>query len=120
MECSHPDQDASTDAASRAERMKHFPFSVMLKVSYPELDFANRWCWQNLGPCDGDCTQAHSEYQVCRESRPHSHPGTWTSFWFEKTDYNFGFNEWYFSDAADRDKFIAILPEINWGENYAK
>ncbi|WP_156397947.1 MULTISPECIES: hypothetical protein [unclassified Duganella] len=100
--------------------MKRFPFAVMLKVSYPELDFANRWCWKNFGPCDGECTQAQSEYQVCLESGPHDHSGNWTSYWFEKTDYDFGFNEWYFVNSVDRDRFIAILDEINWGENYAK
>jgi hypothetical protein len=47
-ECSHPDEYATSDEASRDEILKRFPFSVMLKVSYPELDFANRWCWKKL------------------------------------------------------------------------
>ncbi|MBY0242936.1 MAG: hypothetical protein K2X55_26870 [Burkholderiaceae bacterium] len=119
-ECSHPGEYAVSDEASRNELIKRFPFSVMLKVSYPELDFANRWCWQRFGPNDGECYQAQSEYRVCLESEPHEHSGIWTSHWFEKTDYDFGFNEWYFSSIEDRDLFIAVLDEINWGENYAK
>lgn len=119
-ECSHPTEYAASDAASRNEILKRFPYSVMLKVSYPELDFANRWCWAKFGPSDGECSQAQSEYRVCFESGPHEHSGIWTSRWFEKTDYDFGFNEWYFSSIAARDKFVEVLDEINWGENYAK
>ncbi|MRW92051.1 hypothetical protein GJ699_18820 [Duganella sp. FT80W] len=100
--------------------MKRFPFPVMLKVSYPELDFANRWCWQKFGPRDGECSQVHSEYRTCFNSEPHQHSGTWTSNWFEKVDYDFGFNEWYFSSIGDRDMFIAGLDEMNWGENYSR
>lgn len=119
-ECSHLGVYPSFDEASRNEFIKRFPFSVMLKVSYPELDFANRWCWQKLGPSNGECYQAYSEYRVCLESESHEHSGIWTSHWLEKTDYNFGFNEWYFSSIEDRDMFIAVLDEINWGENYEK
>jgi hypothetical protein len=117
-ECSNPVEYASSDEASRIERMKRFPFAVMLKVSYPELDFANRWCWLNFGAGDGVCTQVQSEYRACFESGSHEHSGRWTSHWFEKTDYDFGFNEWYFSNCEDKDMFVATLDEISWGENY--
>jgi hypothetical protein len=36
-----------------------------------------------------------------------------------KTDYDFGFCEWYFSERSDRDCFLASVAEINWGEKYA-
>ena len=116
---SNPIEYASTDVESRVERMKRFPFAVMLKVSYPELDFASRRCWNSFGPCDGTCVQSHSEYRVCFNDSSHSHLGTWASHWFEKTTYDFGFNEWYFASSEDRDLFLAALGEINWGENYA-
>jgi hypothetical protein len=83
-------------------------------------DFANRWCWQNFGPCDGECTQRYSEYRVCDRSEPHSHVGKWTSHWFVKTDYDFGYNEWYFAENVDRDRFLANVDKINWGEHFPK
>jgi hypothetical protein len=110
----------TAEEVDRKERLTRFPFSVMLKVSFPELDFANRWCWQHFGPCDGECTQRYSEYRACDRAEPHSHTGKWTSHWFVKTDYDFGFNEWYFSERADRDLFVASVDKINWGENFPK
>jgi len=92
----------------------------MLQVSFPELDFANRWCWQHFGRSDGECMQRCSEYRVCDLNEPHSHAGKWMWHWFEKTDYNFGFNEWYFAERADQEYFLAKVGEINWGENYPK
>lgn len=88
----------------RASRLSRFPYPVTLQVSFPELDFANRWCWQHFGPCDGDCLQRHSDYPACSVPEPHSHTGKWM---------------WYFSEWSDRDSFLASVGEINWGEKYA-
>lgn len=101
-------------------RLQQFPYAIMLELAYPELDFAQRWCWENVGPMDGICTQAYSEYPVCTEAGTHSHCGAWTSHWFAKTEYNFGYNEFYFAKKDDLDAFIAYLPQINWGEKYPK
>jgi hypothetical protein len=92
----------------------------MLEAAYPEIDFANGWCWQQFGPMDGECTQRYSEYRVCTEEVRHRHVGKWTTRWITKTDYDFGFIEWYFANETDRDFFLANLPEINWGEHYPK
>jgi hypothetical protein len=108
------------ECREREERLLSFPYSVMLELAYTELDFANRWCWQHLGPENGECLQKGSEYRVCTEEMPHCHTGKWTTYWFGKTEYDFGFNEWYFIEQSDRDQFLAILPEINWGEHYPK
>ncbi len=108
------------EASSRNERMARFPFAVMLQVAYPELDFANRWCWTEFGPADGECMQKDSEYRVCTIDEVHSHSGVWTTYWFEKTDYNFGFNEWYFAKQSHHDLFLDFVPKINWGENFPK
>jgi hypothetical protein len=69
---------------AREERLIRFPHSVMLKVSVPEMDFANRWCWQNFGPCDGKCNQLGSEYSVCERADRHSHVGKWMTYFFVK------------------------------------
>jgi len=113
-------EERAAQTLDRDKRLLRFPHSVMLEVSYPELDFANRWCWQNFGPGDGECLQRHSEYRVCDLSEPHSHVGKWTSHWFVKTDYDFGFNEWYFAEIADYKQFLANVENINWGEHYPK
>lgn len=110
----------AAEEVDRAARLTRFPYSVMLKVSFPELDFANRWCWQHFGPSDGECIQRDAEYRACDRTEPHSHVGKWTSYWLEKTDYDFGFNEWYFAEGADRDLFVANIAKINWGEHYSK
>jgi hypothetical protein len=112
--------ERAAQKADRDERLARFPYAVMLKLSFPELDFAHRWCWHHFGPCDGECTQRYSEYRVCERGDPHSHAGKWTSHWFIKTDYDFGFNEWYFAASADRDLFLANVGQFNWGEHYPK
>jgi hypothetical protein len=112
--------DWAAEDGERNERLSRFPHSVMLKVSFAELDFANRWCWQNFGPSDGECRQRDSEYCACDRAEPHSHVGKWTWYFLDKTDYNFGFNEWYFAELADRDLFVANVDTINWGEHYPK
>ena len=104
----------------RDQRLLRFPHAMMLEVAFPELDCVNRWCWTNFGPRDGDCAQKYSEYRVCDIDVPHSHAGVWTDYWFTKTDYNFGFNEWYFADRLHYDQFVKNIPNINWGENYPK
>lgn len=113
-------EERAVEEAERQERRTRFPYSVMLKVSFAEFDFANRWCWQNFGPCDGECLQRDSEYPACDRIEPHSHSGKWMWHWYEKIDYNFGFNEWYFVKSADCDLFLANVNNITWGENFPK
>lgn len=121
----YPDGAAGTGQAriteqhERESRLIAFPFTVLLKLSYPELDFASRWCWQQFGPAQGDCQQSSSEYPACLVSGPHSHEGRWVTHWLEKTDYDHGFNEWYFASQADQERFQAFVPHINWGECYS-
>ena len=114
------DEIRSTEIRECENRAKAFPYSVVLKVAYPELDFASRWCWKQFGPAQGACNQASSEYPSCKEQNSHIHEGCWRSDWLEKTDYNFGCNQWSFSNSNHRDQFLGFIPQINWGENYPK
>lgn len=104
----------------REERLLRFSHAVMLQVSFPEANFADRWCWQQFGPYWGECFQSYAEYRICDLGEKHCHMGTWTSHFFVKTEYDFGFMEWYFSRAVDRDRFLAFVPLINWGEDFPK
>jgi hypothetical protein len=120
-ECSADDcENRVVDIEERIKRLSRFPFAVMLELSFAELDFANRWCWQAFGPADGECSQSDSEYPACILKKPHCHNGSWTTHWFVKTDYNFGFNEWYFAEKSQHDRFSENVPKINWGERYPK
>ncbi len=113
-------ENESPDDEDRDKRLFRFPYSVMLEVAFPELDFANRWCWQRFGPAHGECHQSQSEYPACAVVLPHCHIGVWTHHWYVKTDYNFGFNEWYFADPSHHQQFLASVPSINWGEKFPK
>jgi hypothetical protein len=108
----------ATETEERKIRLAAFPYSVILQLSYPQMDFATRWCWQQFGPASGECQQYSSEYPACHEKPPHAHVGRWATHWLAKTNYDFGFNEWLFVEQADSDKFLEFVPEITWGENY--
>ena len=111
---------SAEEECERKERLARFPYAVMIQVLFAELDFASRWCWQHFGPADGVCLERQSDYRMCDLAMPDSHTGKWMWYWFVKTDYNFGFSEWYFSAQSDRDSFLASVDEINWGEKYAE
>ncbi|RYH43524.1 MAG: hypothetical protein EON54_17245 [Alcaligenaceae bacterium] len=106
--------------AERSEFLAKYPHCTMLEVSFAEINYANRWCWQHLGPRDGDCHESTSDYPACELAGPHSHDGTWTEYFFGKSDYNYGYCEWYFAKRSDLDKFLDFQPQINWGESYPK
>ncbi len=122
----YPDSVPDSAAAVHEERtnqnlrLQRFPFSVVLQVSYPELDFANRWCWQAFGPASGQCLDNQSQYPSCKLAHPHEHEGAWSTHWLAKTDYDFGYNEWSFAQEEDRDRFLQFVPEIHWGERFPK
>lgn len=43
-----------------------FSFTAVLEGVYPEQDYANRWCWQNIGSRQcGECECSSSEYPGC-------------------------------------------------------
>jgi len=48
-------ENESPEDEERHRRLSRCPYSVMLEVAFPELDFANRWCWQRFGPAHGEC-----------------------------------------------------------------
>ncbi|ANH71034.1 hypothetical protein [Mitsuaria sp. 7] len=111
-------RDAETE--ERQRRLAEFPYSVVLQVRYPEMDFANRWCWEQFGSASGPCYQSYSSYPVCRETGDHGHEGNWRTEWLAKIAYNFGFNEWLFAHQTDRDRFLAFVPDITCGELFPK
>lgn len=110
--------DLAAERQERQERLAIFPHSVVLQVAFLEMDYANRWCWQHFGPAHGKCLQSHSDYPACDQRDSHSHSGKWVTHWLAKTNYDFGYNEWFFAEKADHDRFIEFIPRINWGEHF--
>ena len=108
----------TAETEERKARLAAFPYSVILELSYPQMDFATRWCWQQFGPAHGKCEQYSSEYPACHEKGGHSHSGKWCTHWLEKTNYDFGFNEWLFAEQADQSRFLEFIPGITFGEDY--
>ncbi len=106
--------------SARESRLLIYPYSAMMLVAFPEMDFADRWIWNMIGPSSGDCRQSASEYCACSIEQWHTHSGTWCSHFFGKTEYDYGFNEWYFQSESDLSRFIKFIPDINWGECYPK
>ena len=111
-------EERSRAHEERNQLLSKFPFAVMLEVAFPERDFANRWCWQNFGPKNGPCHQIQSNYPCCLHGFEHTHEGVWCTRWFVKTDYDFGFNEWYFREQSHQEMFLSFVPLINWGERF--
>jgi len=135
---------------NRKEISQKFPYTAILEGVYPGHDFASRWCWQNIGICDGKCQEGEgSEYPGCpivlatehissgsykdqkgvdhawsekvyMEVEEHSHEGVWCNKWLGKTGYDYGFSEYYFQNESDRDRFLAAAPTFNLGEKYEK
>ena len=112
--------DLSADLQWRREMLSRFAYPVMLELSFAELDYANRWCWQRFGSPRGECFNTQSEYPTCEIQTPHCHSGSWAHEWFVKTEYNSGFNEWYFSSISQLEQFLDFVPLINWGEHFPR
>ena len=102
----------------RDSLLKIYPFSIILALCYPQIDFADRWCNQQFGFSNGECHDSYSEYQICQLDAPHCHLGVWRTKWWEKVGYDYSYNEYFFENKSDFDKFITFLPQICFGENY--
>lgn len=130
----------------RAKLLVRFPYAVVATGFYYEHDYACRWCWQNISPEDGNCSAWQSEYPACplvlateytaqgtwmdkngkilpwerkRYTNPgnHVHEGQWSFFWLGKTDYDYGYGEYYFRDESDRENFLVALSTFQTGKD---
>lgn len=131
----------------RRELLAPFPYSTVLEGCYPEHDYAIRWCWQNISPRNGICSDWHSEYPACplvvatayvergtlknmdgtetpwervrhKDPGEHEHQGVWSSLWLGKTGYDYGFREYPFAMEGDLERFLAAFPTFTFGEEY--
>lgn len=68
---------------ARDVALSKYPHSVLVEGYYPEHDVAVEWA-----------TSAAGQRDVA-----------WTSLWYAKTDYDYGFQEFFFVDEADATSF---------------
>ena len=71
--------------AQRVEKLKFLPFSVVAEGAYPELDMADQWLLEHAG---------------------HESEKGWQKIWYGKTEYDYGFTEYFFKDETTRQKFV--------------
>ena len=104
----------------REDRLHQFPYAVMLEWPFRNSTPRIAGVGNALAQWMARARKGIPEYKACSDETEHRHIGKWTSHWFVKTDYDFGYNEFYFVEQADRDLFLAHLSDIHWGEHYPK
>lgn len=124
-----------------------FPYTTVLVGIYSEHDYAIRWCWLNISPPTGICDNYQSEYPACplvlvtafvehgtikdklgqetptqwvvyKDPGEHEHEGVWCWIWLGKTDYDYGFCEFYFANEVDREQFLAACSTFTWRKEW--
>lgn len=133
-------EDQQERDQERRDLLAVFPYSVVAEGFYSEHDYATRWCWQHISPKNGLCDSYQSDYLALSsvleteflehtfyrgnewfhkrywEPAEHAHQGEWAYLWFGKTDYDYGFGEYYFAQDTDRAKFVEAFPAFTWDE----
>lgn len=133
-----------TATKSRNEKLaavsQKFPFTVLTEGGYYDHDFAEKWCWDNVGAKDGPCQEGEmSDWAGCpqvvatshmirgwyrrqsgeivnwterayKDVPEHSHQGNWCYVWLGKTGYDYGISAMCFQNESDRDRFAAAVP----------
>lgn len=77
------------DKESREELLSKYPFSLIVEAEFMELDNLERWIKKNL-LVDNDMK----------------------FLFYGKTDYNFGFAEYFFKNKNNIDKIQKVIPNI--------
>lgn len=72
----------------REKKLKDFPFSVITEGEYGENDQAEKWCTDTVG--------------IIGKS--------WVKSWYYKTNYNYGFWEYFFKAKSTADFFASSVP----------
>ena len=75
----------------RTEKLNTHPFSVIVEGAFPELDMAEKWLQDFIGPDTDDI---------------------WKKMWFGKITYDYGFMEFYFKDNSSLNKFSSEIPSF--------
>lgn len=133
--------------STRRSLMERFPYSAVLEGYEPYHDFASRWLWANVSPCDGKCHDYYSEYPACpvvlatktlrdyqyttkdgrvvkgkapeyHDPGEHSHEGNWAGMCLTKSGYDCFYIEYFFQSEQDRERFIAAVPSFRDGDNF--
>lgn len=109
-----------------------------MTADYEEINTAKKWCWENFGEIDiNKCDEYFEDNPVCpvaikahqlRKEQPifdadtiifdgvsatnHSHTGKWSTLWYGKIDYDYGFLEFFFKKEEDMRRFQDIVENL--------
>lgn len=87
------------------ENEKQFPYTTTVKWDWDTREMEVVWCAQVFGPREGECDEPRCCPLSKKRLRVHSHRGLWKSIWLGKTDYDFGYEMFFFKNKATRDVF---------------
>lgn len=132
-------QDQTDSIRSDREKLiLNFPYSVLITADYEEINTAKKWCWENFGEVHIDkCDEYSKDSPICpiaikahqlRKEQPiydmdtvvidgvsvtnHSHTGKWSTLWYGKIDYDYGYIEFFFKKEEDRSKFESTVESL--------
>ncbi len=109
---------------------KLFPHTTLVSWIYQDMDVAEDWCCETFGPpliidhiqedllretaeiFGSPINIEHIKYETsitCREKRSTNASGKWATLWLGKTDYDFGYQQFFFKDPADKEAFENFL-----------
>lgn len=80
---------------------KKFSFSIVVEGLCDELSVAVQWCLDNISRRNISV----GEDYIFRKLKENSPDGLWTELWYGKTDYDYGFSEFFFKNQEDLSKF---------------
>ena len=87
------DEDWETEyQIEREELIVRYPYSVVVEGAFLEYNSLKHWTDEQFGP----------------ENSP-----VWTSLWYGKTDYDYGYREYFFSRQADLQLLIQHIPLVH-------
>jgi len=91
---------------ARESRRCDFPHTLMALLGYDLMDMAKQWCQDQWGP--GGDTYEDRPYQP-QENQAF----LWLTCWMMKTEYDYGFCEWYFREPSHLEQFVAHIQSCN-------
>lgn len=104
----------------RVNILKNFPASIVIEGSLLEIKVAINWCLGRIGNRNtnfrnyDEGTIGGYGYSSIKSEREKGRVfnGLWTSLWYLKTDYDYGFFEFFFKDKNSLAAFTLELPNL--------
>lgn len=90
--------------ADRITILRNLTFSIVTEGACPELEMAVTWCLDNIGQRSSEIGENCNYRRLGEISR--KQPGnSWNELWYGKTEYDYGFSEFFFENESDLNAF---------------